>query len=575
LGGYGGEAGSGGEACSQPSDCPGDDADCEFRSCTGGMCGLELAAVGTVCDEDGGNMCDGAGSCLKSNGTGCVDASECVSKTCSDNVCCDAACDGGCESCAIDSAEGTCTPYPANSDPETECAEGLCDGSGACTTGKYQWSAAVGDAGSFQQSWAVAVDAAGFSRLVGHFDGELPFFAMNPLVAQGGTDLFVAKLKPNGTPPPIDNVVTWGFGFGGAQDDRAFGIAIGMSNDAFVTGHFRGELNFTNIPSNALSTAGDFDIFVAKLNTNGVHQWSKRFGDTSDQFGYKVAVDSQDNVVLFGSFSGSVNFGGNDLDATDGGPDLFVAKLDTDGTHIWSKRFGDAAIETAFDVAVDSSDGILLTGGFEGTVDFGATALSTAGASDIYIVKLDNDGNEVWAQRFGDGASQQGIAIDVDNDDNVLATGEFGGTVDFGGNMLSTSAGDRNVYVVKLDGGGQALVSRSYGTTAGDQFPREIACDVVGNIIVVGAFADELDFGGDPLASSEALDMFVAKLASDLTHLWSDRFGGAGDQFANGVDTAPNGDVLFTGTFENDLTIVSDTHPNQGGEDIFIARFEP
>jgi hypothetical protein len=132
-----------------------------------------------------------------------------------------------------------------------------------------------------------------------------------------------------------------------------------------------GEVDFGGGP---LLSAGQSDIVAAKLDAAGKHLWSKRFGDGDPQHGYSVATDGAGNVVLTGLLYGTVDFGGGPLTSA-GGSDIFVAKLDAFGNHVWSKRFGDASTQFGASVAVDSPGNVLLYG----TVDFGGGPVPNGG----------------------------------------------------------------------------------------------------------------------------------------------------------------------------------------------------
>ena len=140
AGGQGGAAGAGGSGgCSSPTECPGVDTTCRYRTCDG-SCGMQNAPQGTVCTENGGEVCDGDGNCVFDLGHSCSSGTECASDICQDLVCCDSACAGPCESClAADTggADGTCAAVEALTDPASECTAPPalgCDGSDACAT---------------------------------------------------------------------------------------------------------------------------------------------------------------------------------------------------------------------------------------------------------------------------------------------------------------------------------------------------------------------------------------------------------------------------------------------------------
>jgi hypothetical protein len=162
-------------------------------------------------------------------------------------------------------------------------------------------------------------------------------------------------------------------------------------------------------------------------------------------------VDGGGNVLVTGSFQGAVDFGGGPLTSA-GSTDIFVAKHSgTDGTHLWARRFGGASFDGASGVAVDGAGNVLVTGSFQGTVNLGGGPLTSAGSTDIFVAKHSGtDGTHLWARRFGGTSSDGGVPdVAVDGAGNVLVTGSFQGTVDFGGGPL-TSAGISDIFVLRL-----------------------------------------------------------------------------------------------------------------------------
>ena len=119
------------------------------------------------------------------------------------------------------------------------------------------------------------------------------------------------------------------------------------------------------------------------------------------------------------------------------------------GKHLWSKGFGDGSHQAAEAVAVDASGNVIVTGNFEGTVDFGGGALTSTGSRDIFVAKFGSDGAHLWSKSFGAGDDQITQAVTVDASGNVIVTGWFYGTVDFGGGAL-TSAGSFDIFVAKF-----------------------------------------------------------------------------------------------------------------------------
>ncbi len=136
-----------------------------------------------------------------------------------------------------------------------------------------------------------------------------------------------------------------------------------------------------------LTSAGGTDVFIIKPAADGSHLWSNRFGNTSNQAGNSVAFDGAGNIVLTGATYGGFDAGGS-VFASGGGLDAFVVKLTANGDHIWSKGFGESSDQSGYSIAVDSAGNALLTGYAGGRIDFGDGPLTSTGAVDAFVAKL-------------------------------------------------------------------------------------------------------------------------------------------------------------------------------------------
>jgi hypothetical protein len=287
-----------------------------------------------------------------------------------------------------------------------------------------------------------------------------------------------------------------------------------------LVGYFNGTVNFGG---GNLVSAGSTDVFVAKFNAAGVHLWSQRFGSTGQEGGDSVALDALGDVFVAGYFFGTVDFGGGNL-VSAGDTDIFVAKYNSDGAHKWSQRFGSTGSEVGFSAAVDASDNVFVTGFFNGTVNFGGGNLVSAGSDDIFLAKYNEVGVHQWSQRFGSATSDAGRCVAVDASGNVLVTGNFTGTVNFGGGNL-VSLGSNEIFVAKYGAAGAHLWSQRFGGTGSDQ-ASSVRVDVPGNVFVAGSFQGTADLGGDDLVSAGSNDIFIAMYDAAGVHQWSHGFGG-------------------------------------------------
>jgi hypothetical protein len=370
----------------------------------------------------------------------------------------------------------------------------------------------------------------------------------------------------DGLAPPCKGALLWAKRFGDASEQLGASVAVDSAGNVLVTGRISGKVDFGAGPLVAAGT----DVFVAKLDASGNYLWSKIFGDAGTQYGTSITVDGAGNVLVTGAFSGTVDFGGGPL-VSKGAQDVFVAKLDASGNHVWSKRFGDAADQISYGIAVDGKGNVLVTGAFSGSIDFGGGALNCGGFYDVFVAKLDASGNHVWSKTFGETGILSGISVAADSAGNVLVIGHVSGSIDFGGGPLVAAGTD--AFVAKLDASGNHVWSKLFGDAA-DQHGQGIAADGAGNVLVTGAFSGSIDFGGGPLVSKGAQDVFVAKLNASGNHVWSKRFGDAADQFSNGIAVDGKGNVLVTGAFSGSIDFGDGQYVTAGKEDVFVAKLD-
>jgi len=556
-GGEGGMGAGGGAGCN-PDDCAVD------TFCLEGVCGpddqcrVEPSPPGTAC---GDGFCDGMGNCQGSNGTECTDALECISGFCVDGVCCEAACDGVCSSCAVSGDEGSCTLYDVGTDPEMECSGGSCTGGAACATGLTVWASTHGD---FQEQLGheVDVDSAGNLIVTGYHYGSINFGGNN-LASAGFRDLYLAKLDPMGNH-------VWSQSFGNASSQFGWDVVVGPNDDIVVGGYFYGQINLGGANLNAI---GDRDSFIARFDSAGNHLFSARFGDGSEDLARTVAIGPTGQMAIAGYFEDAINFGGGNLNSA-GDLDTFVAVFDASGNHVWSQSFGDTGDDRAYDLAFDATGNLYVGGRFEGAIDFGGGTLTSAGQRDAFLAKFGPAGNHLWSQHYGDGQEQfiRGLAVDPNTGDVVVA-GYAEGTFSVGGGSL-TSQNDLDVWVAKLTSAGTHVWSAIYGGND-DQFSRDLDIDPLGNIVFAGYGFDTPDFGGGPLPNAGSRDAFVVKLNPDGVHLWSRAYGGNFSQYGHGIAVDATGHVAATGYFSSSIDFGMGPVGSNGQEDVFIMRLAP
>lgn len=390
----------------------------------------------------------------------------------------------------------------------------LAPGTARALSPAHLWGRPFGSVGA-EAGQAVAVDPSGNVYITGYFTNTINLGGSN-LTSAGGNDIFVASYTAAG-------IHRWSQRFGSTGDDRGAGISV-QSPYVVVTGQFAGTVSFGG---SSLVSAGSTDAFLAcYINNSGVHYWSRAFGSTSADIGCDVALSPSLQVVLVGYFAGTVNFGGSPL-VSAGSSDIVVAQYEyADGAHVWSNRYGSTGSDQGLTIDVDASSNILVSGSFSGTVGFGGASLPSAGLADIFLAKYNSSGAHQWSLRAGGTSNDYGYGVETDASGNVYACGIFRLSSDFGGGAL-VSAGIADIYLAKYNSSGVHQWSKRFGGANFD-IANNVAVDPTGSIALTGYITGAVDLGTGPVGGGgsdafisrydqDANPMFSAAYGSNLT----------------------------------------------------------
>jgi hypothetical protein len=247
------------------------------------------------------------------------------------------------------------------------------------------------------RSGDIGLDSAGSLYVTGDFQGTADFDpsagTSANLTAVGSHDVFVVKLR--------NFVVQWAKRAGGSSFDNGTSIDFDSSGNVYVTGNFQGPADFTsNGNPVTLTSAGQDEVFVWKLDSAGAGVWAKSAGSSGGDVGRSVVVDSSGNVYVTGAFSGTADFDpdGNSANLTAVGFDVFVWKLSTAGALVWARQARASGFSDGTSIDVDSSGNVYVAGSFGGNADFDPSAntsnLTSAGSEseDAFVWKLTSTG---------------------------------------------------------------------------------------------------------------------------------------------------------------------------------------
>lgn len=462
-----------------------------------------------------------------------------------------ATCDGG------GTSWGACAGQilPAADDCWTPIHES-CSTAPAC--GDLEWIRQSGGP-NLETAAAVAVDASGRIAVAGWFVGSVSFGGP-PVSSASAEDMFVVELDEAGT-------VLWTRHLAAPFDGDVLGIAFDPTGGVVVTGYFTGDMALGSLTATA---AGLEDVFVVRLDPQGTPLWLRTSGGTDGERGAAVAVDGLGDVFVAGFFSGSTAFGGPPVTAL-GGEDAFVAKLDgASGDRVWVVASAGAGDERASGVAVGAA-GVAVAGHFDDTVSFGGppVSLGPGAGLDAYVTRLSTDGVAAWSARGGS-QSARAVAVATDAAGDVVVTGFFGGTIAFGGPAV-TSLGADDAFVAKLDpSGGFGWL----GTVGGVGVERglSVATDLAGGVVAVGETAPGAVVAGHALGVSGDADAFVVAFDAGGVAKWGRTSAGSGLERVRGVAVAPDGAIVCAGFFDTSIAFGG---ADLFGSDAFVAKLAP
>ncbi len=393
----------------------------------------------------------------------------------------------------------------------------------------------------------------------------------------------------------------WAVRMGGLGNEIGYSITTDKKGNIYATGTFSGTVDFDPGPDTFnLTSAGLTDIYIQKLDAEGGFLWAIKMGGRNLDAGYSIATDSNGNIYTTGLFRKTVDFapGDSTLNFTSaGGNDIFIQKLDSNGTLVWVKQIGDKLHDGALSIATDAQGNVYITGSFQGTVDFdpGDDTLSftSKGSFDVFVQKLNTNGDLIWAKQMGGGNFDRGNAVTTDKKGNVYVTGNFTLTVDFdpdSGTTELTAVDRADAFVQKLDSNGALVWVKQIAGSAND-IAYSTAIDNQGNVYTTGYFQNsaEFNFGskGTRIASLGKDDIFVQKLDAKGTLIWVKQMGGSSKK-QTGISTSNNlgksiiidakGEIYTTGYFSDtvDFDPGVDTMNliSAGAKDFFLQKLD-
>ncbi len=438
----------------------------------------------------------------------------------------------------------------------------------------WLWAKTPQGKSSYFYSRAIALDSSMHSIIVGSYPGSMQFDETHSIKSNGSGDIFIAKYDKDGN-------VVWVKSFGGNGSEDATSVAIDRNDNIYVVGFYKStSITFDSQTLNNQSLSNN--IFILKLDQNGNVLWVKSYGDSGDDRAYGVAIDLDGNCFITGYFASStITFAPPiHILMNSGGLDAFIVKISPDGNVLWANAGMGSASDYSTSIATDRTGSCYVTGYFNSTtLTFGNITLTKKSNFEVFVVKYDASGNCLWANHIGGttgGGDNNSFSVATDTLNNCYISGIFQSADFIVGSVSLSNKGAKDMYVIKFDANGNPLWGKSFGGTEIDG-SYATSIDKAGHCYLTGYFnSSNIAVGNQTFTNSGiASDLLLVELDQKGDIVWAKSGGNTkGDDLITSiaVDTLRN--FYITGYWSGDSVLQFDNFSlsNHGSTNIFIAK---
>jgi hypothetical protein len=523
---------------------------CDPPSCT------DLIRNGTETDID----CGGGGCPVCDDGRGCVNDNDCAAKSCVLGACAPRytltvtkagsgvgnvvsvpagiQCGGTCTTKFLTGTSVTLTATPGLSSTFGGWSGGACSGQGTCTvvlngdvqvtptfdvsaSGAVLWKRDMA-AGGLVSPNAIAFDNSD-SILIAGFINSGGCNCYNFGAGSLSGMYYLAKYASNGAyqwARKYGNMVNDGDGNG-----RPVLMVTSSQGDAFLL-HGNTTANPVDIGLADLVSCPNSQVYTRINGATGATMWSRC---EQGPWVYRMVLDADSNPLLFVSGSG-VTVGGAQIPGPSGtgGADFTLARISAaDGLLIWGKGFGGPGNQWVNDVAVDSSNNTLVTGGYDAPTDLGCGSMQNHGLTDIFAAKFSPTGDCLWSKHFGDNQTETGLSVAAAPDGDVIVAGEFNGPLSIGTDYFMGTGGDALLFRLAAADGAVKWVKHIGGPKWETAYRVKAGSN--GQIVLAGSANEAVDLGGGPLTYNCGVDLFLARFMPDGSLIGAQEYGSGQD----------------------------------------------
>lgn len=347
---------------------------------------------------------------------------------------------------------------------------------------------------------------------------------------------------------------------GPSNEDEIDAIATDTDQNVYLSGKFEAQLTIQG-HTETFQSLGKADIMVAKYDRLGELQWAKQFGGSGEDNIFDADCDQNGNVILSGYFEGSVQFGDITLNSL-GGLDMVVLKIDPMGDVLWAVNFGGMLDDGGNEVTV-SGENIIVGAQSIGNFTAGDFAFENTGGHDAYLLSITPNGIVEWVRAVQGSGHARAKSIAVDNEGTIFFGGDFEGenyVVVEEGNILLDHVAGGDAYITSWTKAGELRWTKSWGGN-GHDLSKGVGVLASGEIYVVGQFEQTVDFEGTTFTARANADLFIWKLTSTGQSEWVRHIASDYDLIGAEVTIDQDDNLVFGIGFSGTLWL-EDAHKN-------------
>lgn len=370
----------------------------------------------------------------------------------------------------------------------------------------------------------------------------------------GGADLWIISMNSN-------NSIDWQKSFGGDSEDHLIKMSKLSDGNLLLASFSESGLN----GNKTAPSKGNEDFWLIKIDDQGNEIWQNSYGGTGNDYLSDFIELSDGTILITGSSNSSVS--GDKTSASKGLLDYWIIKIDANGNVLWDKTYGGTKNDFAESIAIDNNSNIFISGSSVSPMS-GDKTEDTYGSYDFWILKLDNDGNLLWDKTLGGDEGETNSTIIVAENELYLLGSSLSNV---SGTKTEASRGSFDIWITKLDQDGNILLDKTYGGSDMDQ-PSHAIITTTGELLIAGISDSDISGEVEIPSHNNSLDFWILSVdTNDLSIKNQYKFGGDQDEGSPSILEIENNSLLLFGSSHSGIS-GEKSDPSKGGYDFWILE---